>query len=346
MSWKTVSCHTTVKNSIIQSISNGVLGRTILIHGPSGAGQESVGYAIAKHLNCKKVENDFCDRCYSCQRIEDKTFPDVLSMYPWDDWSDPNAKEKKQQRKKNEYSVDHMREVQRFAYMHPYQAEKKIFLIHNADRMNNAAANSLLKILEEPHPHVVFILMTDQVGKIIPTIRSRCWPIRLVPLEIDALIETLQAEFSYQQSVTIARAAGGLPDLARILVDNDYLKSRDDMIDRLIHIKQYESAVVEQAERLAKEKDEISSLLVILMRLVHDGILIASGAPKPPLMNPDRENTIRDLWENADIDLLLNCEHTILTCLDDLERFLNSTILFTDLYQSVRRSFSKSNLVA
>ncbi|HQH70577.1 MAG TPA: DNA polymerase III subunit delta' C-terminal domain-containing protein [bacterium] len=332
MPWEQVECHSSVRETVVRAIAKGLMGHTVLIHGEAGAGQVAVARAIAQTYNCKELEHDFCGACRPCRLIVEKSFSDVLELFPWEDWAKP-------ERKGREYSVDHMREMQQFAMALPMESEYKIFLIHHADRANLNAANSLLKILEEPHSHTIFILITENVGGILTTIRSRCWLVRLPPLDTAELVRRLQATLPGEAAWTIARAAGGLPELARQLIADDYLERRDRCLQTLERLRDQEAAVLEEAERMVKAKDDLRDNLTILLRLVRDGVLAANQAGETLFFNPDRNEAIRRLWRNADSPALVQGGEAVLKTLDDLDRYVNPSVLIADLMLALRRTF-------
>ena len=206
--------------------------------------------------------------------------------------------------------------------------------------MNESSSNSLLKILEEPHSHIRFVLVSDRASAILPTIRSRCWFVRLIPQEIEVLSEMLQPNLSAGQSLTIARAAGGLAEKAVQLIEDNYLAHRDDLFEALLRIQANESAIVNVTEEIAKGKNDLPFLLDILLRIVRDGLVYVSGSGDGVTVweNPDRYDDLCRLWQGARLDGLMDCMYAILDCRDDLERFINPTILLMDLLIRLRQA--------
>ncbi|MBI2786500.1 MAG: DNA polymerase III subunit delta' [Legionella longbeachae] len=113
---------------------------------------------------CKKQLPNPCLECIDCQMLVRGEHPDVQWVKP--------------EKKGGPIKIDQIRELQNYSYLTPQRAKYRLIMIEAADRMNIAAANSLLKILEEPAPHTLFLLIAQQLSTVLPTILSRCQVIR------------------------------------------------------------------------------------------------------------------------------------------------------------------------
>jgi DNA polymerase III subunit delta' len=335
MSWDTVECHPSVRKIIVRTLARGIAGNTLLIYGPAGAGQVGVSRAIAKTLLCREIPGDFCDDCSPCRRIEQRVYPDLFELFPHEDWSKP-------ERKGATYSIDHLRIMQEYALIQPFEGDLRIFIIHEAHRMNQEGANCLLKILEEPYPHNVFMLLTDTISALLPTILSRCQKIRLSPMPLPALIQKLCRRMPRESAETIARLSGGYPDQIQVLIDNQYLEMRDEILHDLIRIREQESAALEIAQQFAdeikkgKRKHSLRILFSILLGLVRDGILAVSDVQNKPYLNQDRVDELQRLWKSEPPELLWMKFDKILDAVEGLDRNLNVSLLLTDLFLSLR----------
>ncbi len=330
MPWNDVECHPNVKKNILASIHEGKMKGTYLIHGPTNAGQIAIARAIAMSLNCKNASEDFCGNCLNCRRIHDHQFPDVFEMQPNEDWEKP-------ERKGQDYSIGHMRIVQEYAQNMPYEGAMKIFIFNDAHRMTIPAANSLLKILEEPHEHLLFLMLTDNFSKILPTILSRCHKIRLTPLDIHALANTLAEKLPPQAAETLARASGGLPQVARSLFAENYLEERDEILQHIKDIRTRISAIPELAELYSKkERDEIREDLAIFLNLLRDGLLIVEGIEDGCFYNPDRKEELKQIWYKDTPQSIFSAIEKILDVIEGMDRYLNLRVQFTDLFFSLQ----------
>ncbi|KTD34211.1 DNA polymerase III subunit delta' [Legionella moravica] len=111
-------------------------------------------------LLCKSGQNEPCLCCSDCQMVERMEHPDV-------EWIKP-------EKTGGAIKVDQIRELQSSAYLTPQRSGYRLIVIESADRMNTASANALLKILEEPTQHTVFVLIAQQLSTVLPTVLSRC----------------------------------------------------------------------------------------------------------------------------------------------------------------------------
>ena len=138
---------------------NNRIGHAYLFDGEAGTGKEEAATYFAKLLLCERPENAVpCETCHACRRVASKHHPNVTRIEP--DGQDI---------KKEQMSSLIMKMTRK-----GYEPGRKIYIISRADRMNVAAANTLLKFLEEPEGEVTAILLTDSYQSIFPTIQSRC----------------------------------------------------------------------------------------------------------------------------------------------------------------------------
>jgi DNA polymerase-3 subunit delta' len=324
MPWSEVECHPRVRKALQRSIEKGMLQTTHLLYGPEGAGQNALARAVAMTLSCQNQTGDFCGMCKNCCRIQARAYPDVFELYPWEDWSDPK-------RKGRDFGIDHMREVQKVAAVQPYEGEYKVFIVHHAHRMTEEAANCLLKTLEEPNQFSLFLLLTENVNAILPTILSRCRRIRLMPLPLEELVERLGEELEPEQAQTIALAAHGLPERARELLQEGFLEERDYVLDVLRQVRTSLSAPMEVVDPLVKDKDKITGRLVILQELLRDALLAVELNEPVTYYNPDKKEEIARLWKGVKPELLIQGIENIWSILDSMELNVNPTLLFSDL---------------
>ena len=144
--------------------------QAVLLSGPDGSGKTDFAQAIAAALLCTGASPRPCGACASCHKIAHGTHPDLIVIDEGD----------------GEIKVETARNIRNEAAILPNDGDRKVFIIHNADRMNLSAQNALLKVLEEPPRYVFFILLSSQPGILLQTIRSRCAIYQLEPPHVSA----------------------------------------------------------------------------------------------------------------------------------------------------------------
>lgn len=153
------------------------LPHAVLLKGAQGIGKLDLAMSFAQSLLCEKPNADgmACQECDSCHWFEQENHPDFRLVQP-DALSSADDGDEKQGGKKpsREISVDQIRNLSNFANLSAHRGGYRVVLIHPAESMNNNAANSLLKTLEEPTEKLLFLLVSHKPQQLLPTILSRC----------------------------------------------------------------------------------------------------------------------------------------------------------------------------
>jgi DNA polymerase-3 subunit delta' len=176
-----------------------------LLHGPAGVGKRTAAYAFAGAL------------LGDARRVEARTHPDLYVLAPLGEM----------------IRIDDIRALRHDLHMRPFEADRRVYLILDADRMNEDAADALLKDLEEPPPYAVIVLVAGELGPLPPTILSRCQLVPFRRLSERAVRDWIAAhapESSEEEVRVLARASGGRLDRARRLLDDDAAARRDALI--------------------------------------------------------------------------------------------------------------------
>lgn len=164
-----------LKQRLIAALDARKLSHSYLISGPTGSGKHTLARLLSAAMECEN-EGAPCMECTACRKVMSGNHPDVITV---DDAS------------KKQVSVELIRAARADVFIRPNEGVRKIFLIPRAHDMNPSAQNALLKILEEPPPYGVFLLLADTPEKLLPTIRSRCSELKLSPLSDAALREAI-----------------------------------------------------------------------------------------------------------------------------------------------------------
>jgi len=185
-----------------EAIASGAVGHAYLFAGPQGVGRELAAYALAASLNC---EQGGCGVCEICARVLRRAHPDVQLIAP----------------QGAQILVDQVRELRQAAHRSAMEGRAKVFVIEDAHRLNPAAANALLKVLEEPPADVAFVLVTGSPEDMPETIVSRCRRVDfkpLSPVEIERILRE-QHDAPAELASWAARTAGNLSRALRFVKD-------------------------------------------------------------------------------------------------------------------------------
>lgn len=154
------------------------LHHAFLMHGRAGIGKYDFALSLSQALLCPNCDEHgyACNECPSCRWFNDESHPDFRLISPEQETgADEETSAAKKTRKKTQISVAQIRDLNDFLNLSSHQSSGlKIVLINPAEALNQASANALLKMLEEPAPGVIFILIAHQLQRLLPTITSRC----------------------------------------------------------------------------------------------------------------------------------------------------------------------------
>ncbi len=198
------------------SLEHGHLAHAYLFIGPPHVGKMTFAIKLAQALNCE-ASHPPCGECQPCHRISQAKHADVQII------GLPSAGDS--DRNRVEISIEQIREIQRAASLPPYEGKHKVFIIDGAEHLSGEAANCLLKVLEEPPPRVLFLLLTTRERLLLPTVISRCQRVELRPLPI-AEVEKMLAqnwELEAQKVRLLARLSRGCLGWARSAALDDRL---------------------------------------------------------------------------------------------------------------------------
>ena len=198
-----------VKQALDASLSRGHVSHCYLISGPRGSGRHTLAKLLGAAILCKN-RNRPCGSCGPCRKVLDNNHPDFITV------DDPEKKT---------VTVDLIRQARTDIYVQPNESDYKIYLFPRAQDMGVPGQNALLKVLEEPPKYGVFILITDNPEKLLPTVRSRCTELKMTALPENTLLSALKREFpgaNGEDLSAAARRSGGFLGQARqILAEGD-----------------------------------------------------------------------------------------------------------------------------
>lgn len=295
-----------VKETLRRLLASGRMPGSLLFTGGEGVGKKLFALELAKALNCRnRLGLEACDQCSSCKRIAKSTFPafsdanDNKERMIWSEHGDVAMVRPYKQI----IRVKPIRELEREANFRPFEGAARVFIIEDADYMNDSSSNALLKVLEEPPATSHLILTTTNPTALLPTIRSRCQVIGFAPIAADKIEQFLIAEknMSSDDAALLARTSQGSLGRACAAEVDDYRTRRNAMLSvlRALTITGNRVQLLRAAEDLgaARDRADYEESLAILQTLIRDAWALHLGRPADTITNSD---ILKDLQKIAD----------------------------------------------
>jgi DNA polymerase III subunit delta' len=246
------------------------LPHALLVHGRRGIGKVEFAQALAQSLLCESPENGLaCGKCNACGWFREGNHPDFRQLIPEaladdDDAQEAAESDTKDKKKSKEIKIDQVRAISDFMTLSTHRDGYRVLLIHPAEAMNLAAANALLKTLEEPPPRTVILLVSDELGRLLATIRSRCQRVLVPSPDVTTAATWLRQQNIANAEDALAAANGGPLDAIQF-ADSQYQAARRAFVTALSEPKM---DYVQVAQHF--EKTDLPSLLVWLQTYVND----------------------------------------------------------------------------
>ena len=338
MSFSDFRGNSDVVHTLREMLARNRFPHAVILSGPQGAGKFTLAQMVAKAMNCleqplNKGLPDFCGHCANCVRIAEadgleerfaeavearenlrdadkretrilvQTHPDVLIIPP-----DPPQMLVK---------VDQVRHVIHEIYYKPVESRERVYIFSDAEFMKEAA-NSLLKILEEPPEFATLFLLTDNPSALLPTIRSRCMHLRLAPVpagEVEQYLAQVRPEWKSSERALVARVCGGGLGRARSFDLAAYLAARQHALTILgpamgagDHSALFRITDTYRAGAEGKTKTE--QLIRTLYSLLEDLLFLKSGTPEF-VRNHDILPELTRVASEADFPWLVNASQRL-----------------------------------
>jgi DNA polymerase III subunit delta' len=254
------------------------LHHALLLTGPHGIGKSAFAKALVAALLCEAVAADgaACGECPGCHWFSQGNHPDFRHLQPEaaeeDNEEAPPPTSKKKEKKSEAIKIAQLRAAQEFLVLSSHRGGRKVLLIEPADALQPAAANALLKTLEEPPANVQLILISHQPARLLPTVRSRCRHVPLPSPAIDAAALWLTAA-GIRDAKAITALTGGSPLLAQAWAQPEAESMRVGMVAELVKGSRLD--IVTTSGRL--DKQPMDTVIYLLQTWLVDLITVASG---------------------------------------------------------------------
>lgn len=282
----TIRGQSTAVETLRRAIGSDRIPHAYLFDGPDGVGKTLAAWGFAERLQCASVgaDGEACSSCSACKRTrpaEDgrSLHPDVIviarGLY------EPAAIGRRTP-ETQDISVDQIRTLvlARAAYP-PHEGRAKVVIIQAAEELSTAAANALLKTLEEPIAKTYFVLLSSRPNRLLPTVRSRVQRVRFAPLSEDNVVALLvERGVDRERSLEVAPLAQGSISLALLLADETASEARRQFVSDALAAIDHDSMqrALDLAEAAKKSRGDLKEhLLAFATRLAADGKAAASS---------------------------------------------------------------------
>jgi len=317
-------------------LSKKAVPQALLFQGAEGSGKRAAARLFAKRILCSGPASSdstegalqACGACLSCRKIKNRNHPDFSMLAPLEAGK--------------AIKIDQVRQIQQQIFFKPIDGPKKILLIDPADKMNVAAANSLLKLLEEPPAHAILILISAQADSLLPTLLSRCQKIVFQALSLVQVTSAVMAQNHCQKAEArlIAATAQGQLEAALALKLED-AKTMDQDRHRLISSGELFQAALE----FSRDSDLFQQALFYLRAWLRDALVCKafplSEGPDPEHLIFSWRRTALQAWADKrdfeDIQTLLTALQAVHFAQSrNINRQLSLEVLLLKIHQSRR----------
>lgn len=257
------------------------LPHALLLAGPSGLGKREFALAMTQRLLCESSTGSApaCGECDACRWFEAGNHPDFRLLVPEVDAEEvesedaPAKTEKADKKKSKQIKIDQVRALADFVYVGAHRGKGRVVIVQPAEAMNPAAANSLLKILEEPPSSVYFILVSDAYKRLLPTIRSRCSQLLLA--RPDPVVARAWLKKTQPDAEALLEVTGGMPLRALATGELGWKRIVATLESSLTDIDQDELALATTWEGLLKTPEAfvMEDLVTLLQKWLGDLLL-------------------------------------------------------------------------
>jgi len=296
MSFKDVLGHSMPIEFLKRAIHQDKVSHSYLFLGNEGIGKKLAALQFAKALNCLEgviEKGEACDRCLSCKKIDHHLHPDVLILEP----------------EGQTLKVDQVRQMQKDLAYRPYEGRRRVCILTAADRMAPNMSNTLLKTLEEPPLHTVIILLANNPRLLLPTILSRCQPIRFHPLPIPLVSNWLMEHkgFNEEEANLLASLSEGSPGKALEIREEIDKIPREELLMDFVGLKSLPFEKKESwAESLSSDRENLILILEVAKTLLRDLVMMKTLKDRSKLIHSDLLQEMEVLATKWNLSSLLN----------------------------------------
>lgn len=318
-----------VVHSLARAIEQDRVAHAYIFHGPDGVGKRAVALALAGALQCTEFQDgDACGKCNGCHKAGKGLHPDIHVLMPTTtdvDLHDVSARlqllaqdpyervdfqhrptldgSRSSSNKQIFYSVEHINaQLRRAMSFHRAEGLYRVAVLLDVDRMRSDAANAFLKLLEEPGDRTVFILITNRIDHLLPTVISRCQQVRFLALSNETIEKAMLAR-NVEPGIAamLSRMADGSISRALELFENqELLQTREKVLEflRLSYQGKGDRVVSAIDLMIGQGREYVKFQLQVIMGLLRDLLLIRTTGDASLIVNIDQIDTLTSFSAN------------------------------------------------
>jgi DNA polymerase III, delta prime subunit len=300
MQYQQIIGHETIKEQLKNIVHSGKISHAYIFDGPDGIGKSMMAHAFASSIVCDNFQQEPCGVCKNCHLSFGNSHPDIIEM---DLTIDKNGDIKES------ISVDAVRELKKDVYIKPFFADRKVYIIPSAQKMTVEAQNALLKVFEEPPRFATFILLTNGLSKLLPTILSRGVIVKFQLLSKEELLQfAVQNGLKDDNRKVLTNLSNGqIGRLIALSGDEELIELRNETL------KGFEALVVGQKQNaidrmflLMKERQEKASDIIEFLTIILSDIGLIRSGNSGKIINSDQLQALNELAEILNYHTLNN----------------------------------------